>query len=322
MNVYSIDTSASGSGDVKVKLLSKNSRITVEARQPSASGSRAGSPAISTNAEASTSSIATKDVQQPARTTSNTHTHPMFGDEEVNPFFRRLAFSPDGSLLVTPAGITEASPSTEKKGKRAALTTVDASITSADKEKPKTITGKDSALKQKRIEKGTSPTVYLFARGQLENETPVAHLPGHRTSSIVIKFNPVLWNLRDKKSSVKGKEKAIDGDDVHAHAGMEVDNGGVDAESVGRAATNGVQLDVPEEESGKAILGKDGGRTPPQAEESDPPASNGDGIFALRKRSIYAVATHESILIYDTQQSAPICMFGSLHFAAFTDLSW
>jgi chromatin assembly factor 1 subunit B len=213
-------------------------------------------------------------------------------------------------------------PSTEKKGKRAALTTVDANTTNAEKEKPKTITGKDSALKQKRLEKGTSPTVYLFARGQLENETPVAHLPGHRTSSIVIKFNPILWNLRDKKGSVQGKEKAIDESNGHTHADMEIDGSGVDAEAAGPNASDGMQLDVPKEASTEPTTGKDGERTPSRPQKSDSPASNGNSIFALKKRSIYAVATHETILIYDTQQSTPICLFGSLHFAAFTDLSW
>ncbi|KAI9604615.1 hypothetical protein KEM48_002369 [Puccinia striiformis f. sp. tritici PST-130] len=44
--------------------------------------------------------------------------------------------------------------------------------------------------------------------------------------------------------------------------------------------------------------------------------------FRLPYRMIYAVATHDTVYIYDTQQSTPICLFNNLHFSSFTDLSW
>ncbi|WFC94016.1 Chromatin assembly factor 1 subunit [Malassezia brasiliensis] len=44
--------------------------------------------------------------------------------------------------------------------------------------------------------------------------------------------------------------------------------------------------------------------------------------FALPYRMVYAVATLESVWVYDTQQSAPLCCFSNLHYAPFTDLSW
>lgn len=277
MNIYSLDSSTP-SGDPRVKLLSKNARITIDTAAPlAASTSRAGSPSASTSGD----SPKTLSTDAPAKPATSSRTHAMFGDEEVNPFFRRLAFSTDGSLLVTPAGICESGTS-EKKGKRAALTTVDANIVADGK--PKSANGKESAYKQKKLPSGQSPTVYLFARGNLQNESPAAHLPGHKTSSIVVKFNPVLWNLRDKKSA-KGKERAVD----------------VDGDTT---------MDVEQ------ANGKDAASNLASTVEA------GLGVFSLKNRSIYAVATHETILIYDTQQATPICMFGSLHFAAFTDLAW
>lgn len=294
MNVYFIETVA-GTGDLRVKLLSKNSRITTEVpEEPNASTSRAGSPASSTVVEhpASTST----DLKATAKAPMTSRTHAMFGDEEVNPFFRRLAFSTDGSLLVTPAGIVESSASSsslDKKGKRAALTIVDGNANTSIDSKPKPSNGKHSNLKQKKLPAGTSPTVYLFARGNLQNESPAAHLAGHRTSSIVVRFNPILWDLREKKSA-KGKEKAIEQSDASEGTAMEVD----------RPASSDVTAMPSEEQTSNT-------RTSPVP-----------GTFALKKRSIYAVATHETILIYDTQQTTPICMFGSLHFAAFTDLAW
>ncbi|KAI5308994.1 hypothetical protein KEM55_004341 [Ascosphaera atra] len=45
-------------------------------------------------------------------------------------------------------------------------------------------------------------------------------------------------------------------------------------------------------------------------------------IFSLPYRIVYAVATQDTVLIYDTQQSSPLCVVSNLHFATFTDLAW
>lgn len=37
---------------------------------------------------------------------------------------------------------------------------------------------------------------------------------------------------------------------------------------------------------------------------------------------VYAVATQDSVLLYDTQQKTPICVVSNLHCATFTDLAW
>lgn len=44
--------------------------------------------------------------------------------------------------------------------------------------------------------------------------------------------------------------------------------------------------------------------------------------FSLPYRMVYAIATQESVWVYDTQQAAPLCCFSNLHYASFTDLSW
>ncbi|WFC98153.1 Chromatin assembly factor 1 subunit [Malassezia yamatoensis] len=49
----------------------------------------------------------------------------------------------------------------------------------------------------------------------------------------------------------------------------------------------------------------------------DPPQ-----LFKLPYRMVYAVATQESVWVYDTQQSTPICCLSNLHYASFTDLTW
>lgn len=45
-------------------------------------------------------------------------------------------------------------------------------------------------------------------------------------------------------------------------------------------------------------------------------------MIALGYRLIYAVATIDSILVYDTQQSTPIVVLQNLHYSNLTDLCW
>ncbi|KAI8332445.1 WD40-repeat-containing domain protein [Chlamydoabsidia padenii] len=45
-------------------------------------------------------------------------------------------------------------------------------------------------------------------------------------------------------------------------------------------------------------------------------------LFNLPYRIIYAVATQDSVYIYDTQQDKPLCAISGMHYAPITDLSW
>lgn len=59
------------------------------------------------------------------------------------------------------------------------------------------------------------------------------------------------------------------------------------------------------------------------AEGEDTPASASPApVFALPYRIVYAVATQDAVLVYDTQQQTPLCVVSNLHFATFTDLTW
>ncbi|KAG9002604.1 hypothetical protein FRB90_011358 [Tulasnella sp. 427] len=46
------------------------------------------------------------------------------------------------------------------------------------------------------------------------------------------------------------------------------------------------------------------------------------GVFALPYRMLYSVATQDTIVVYDTQQAGPVCLFTNLHYASFTDMAW
>lgn len=46
------------------------------------------------------------------------------------------------------------------------------------------------------------------------------------------------------------------------------------------------------------------------------------GFFKLPYRVIFALATLNSLYIYDTESLPPIAIFAGLHYAAITDISW
>ena len=45
-------------------------------------------------------------------------------------------------------------------------------------------------------------------------------------------------------------------------------------------------------------------------------------VFALPYRMLFAVVTMDTVAIYDTQQSGPICLLTKLHYDEFTDMTW
>ncbi|KIW17584.1 hypothetical protein PV08_04779 [Exophiala spinifera] len=87
----------------------------------------------------------------------------IYHNETLTSFFRRLSFSPDGSLLFTPAGhYKQAFPG------------------AGDPVKPT---------------EDISNTVYIYTRAGF-NKPPIAHLPGHKKPSVAVKCSPVLYTLR------------------------------------------------------------------------------------------------------------------------------
>lgn len=128
----------------------------------------------------------------------------LFHDETLPSFFRRLAWSPDGSFLVVPAGIYKCSPESESIN-----------------------------------------TAYIFSRKDLSR--PTLQLPGANKPVVAVHFCPLAFSLR---------------------------------------------------------------------------GSNSAGLFKLPYRLIFAVATLNSLYIYDTESVAPLAILAGLHYAAITDIAW
>jgi chromatin assembly factor 1 subunit B len=95
---------------------------------------------------------------------------PIYFNETLTSFFRRLTFAPDGSLLFTPAGqYKTAHPSLSDAGKPT---------------------------------EDITNTVYIYTRAGL-NKPPVAFLPGHKKPSVAVRCSPIYYTLRQNGQQTK-----------------------------------------------------------------------------------------------------------------------
>lgn len=140
----------------------------------------------------------------------------LYHSETLQSFFRRLTFSPDGSLLLTPLGVFK----TESSSKSPNKTESSDDITN---------------------------TVYVYIRSGL-NKSPVCHIPGLKKPAIAISFSPIIYKVNEKT-------------------------------------------------------------------EKEP-------VFKLPYKMIFAVATQDSVIIYDTVKLKPLGFVSNLHYSTITDLCW
>ncbi|KAM4700177.1 chromatin assembly factor 1 subunit B isoform 2-T2 [Discoglossus pictus] len=137
-------------------------------------------------------------------------TYRMYHDDSMKSFFRRLTFTPDGSLLLTPAGCVEAG-------------------------------------------ENVMNTTYVFSRKNLKR--PIAHLPCPAKATLAVRCCPIYFELRPQ-----------------------------------------VKDDTVE--------------TPPQ------------GLITQPYRMVFAVASEDAVLFYDTQQLFPFGYVSNVHYHTLSDISW
>ncbi|GAU35090.1 hypothetical protein TSUD_70130 [Trifolium subterraneum] len=143
-------------------------------------------------------------AEQPLLKNSKSTKYHLFHDETLPSFFRRLAWSPDGSFLLVPAGSYKVGTASE-------------SVNAA----------------------------YIFSRKDLSR--PAIQLPCASKAIVAVRFCPIFFNLK---------------------------------------------------------------------------GTNSDGLFKLPYRIVFAVATLNSLYIYDTESTSPIAVFAGLHYAPVTDITW
>lgn len=217
----------------------------------------------------------------------------LYGEEGVTRFFRRLSFSPDGSLLMTPAGQIE---DQLYKGSPMLLTR----SSSQDGTDPHN----NSIPRPKNVDAG-KPTVYIYSRANLAR-SPIAHLPGHKTAAVAIRFSPIFYDLRSGSSNAPQAEPK--------HVTLDrTTEGPVHVSLSMPPPPPPAQAKDKKEDAGAAAAAAAATAT------ADKPLGT---VFALPYRLLYAVACQDSVMLYDTQQAGPIAIFRGLHYAGFTDIAW
>lgn len=242
----------------------------------------------------------------------------LYGDESFTNFFRRLTFSPDGGLLLTPAGQFE---------------------------DPSVIPGlTDSTTKSKKRHNDASSTssVYIYTRANFARP-PIAQLPGHKKASVGVRFSPILYELRqgvlgfEEPQSIvveRGKEESVHLDLGEQGLTPSLYPTSPHRHSIPTPSLSPIVAPTPVFPGGPSALlvpspalrAIDGGRSPTPGRSitgTPTPSTVGtSSVFALPYRMFYAVATMDTITIYDTQQAGPICLLTKLHYDEFTDITW
>lgn len=148
-------------------------------------------------------------------------------------------------------------------------------------------------------------TVYIYTRAGF-NKPPISHLPGHKKPSVAIKCSPVYYTLRRRHQPAR-------------HITLDTSSGEEAFPSLPDPVVSNPSKEAPSSAPATGDSSKHQSSTKnTDSESSQAPAS----AFALPYRIVYAVATQDAVLVYDTQQQTPICVVSNLHFATFTDLTW
>lgn len=151
-------------------------------------------------------------------------------------------------------------------------------------------------------------TVYVYTRAGF-NKPPISHLPGHKKPSVAIKCSPVFYTLR--QAPQPAKHMTLD-----TSSGEEGFASLPDAAIPENSSTDKPSMEPPSSTNITSDSSKSQPLKSTEGETSPAP------VFALPYRIVYAVATQDAVLVYDTQQQTPICVVSNLHFATFTDLTW
>ncbi|EJD01898.1 WD40 repeat-like protein [Fomitiporia mediterranea MF3/22] len=270
----------------------------------------------------------------------------LYGDESFTNFYRRLTFSPDGALLLTPSGHFE-DPSN-----------IASLMAGESSSRGRRGNPADSTL----TDPTSASSVFIYSRANFARP-PIAQLPGHKKASVAVRFSPVLYDLRPGVTGAqappeprtvnvaveRGNSEQIDIDMVgplplsaSAVSTSDPQSQGVkrpDSRSQSRVGPSpSPQTPHPSQTlPSPALSAVDG---PPQtpAQRSATPSTAGTStsagvqaqnthqqtgsVFALPYRMLFAVATMDTITIHDTQQASPIALLTKLHYDEFTDMTW
>lgn len=175
---------------------------------------------------------------------ANFKTSLMYHSETLQSFFRRLTFSPDGSLLLTPLGVYRYDhKGCDKKSSDPNSPEKNGSATNGPSNSDKTNENSNNEDNDNDDGKETN-SVFVFIRTCLNK--PVLHIPGFKKAAIAVSFSPIFYKNPDREKSV----------------------------------------------------------------------------FKLPYKMIFAIATQDSIIVYDTASLQPLGVVSNIHYSTITDLAW
>ncbi|KZW00983.1 WD40 repeat-like protein [Exidia glandulosa HHB12029] len=108
----------------------------------------------------------------------------LYGDESHTNFYRRLTFSPDGALLLTPAGHVE-----------------DTAVV-------------PGSSRQSPVDGAGTSSVFVYTRSNF-TRPPVAQLPGFKKATIAVRFSPILYDLRPRSKDQDQVQVKTETKEVH-----------------------------------------------------------------------------------------------------------
>ncbi|KAL8726813.1 MAG: hypothetical protein Q9166_006495 [cf. Caloplaca sp. 2 TL-2023] len=157
-------------------------------------------------------------------------------------------------------------------------------------------------------------TVYIYTRAGL-NRPPIAHLPGHKKPSVAVKCSPVFYTLRHgQRPTTQITIDTASADEAIAAL--------PDPVVPSKSPLNSSAMDPPPPTSTVMPFPNETARPTSSPKPSDGDSAGPTPAFALPYRVVYAVATQDAVLVYDTQQQTPIAVVSNLHYATFTDITW
>ena len=212
---------------------------------------------------------------KPLPTSTSVKNASLYASETLTSFFRRLTFTPDGSLLLTPAG--QYSTQHQQADGKPVYEVVN--------------------------------TVYIYTRGGI-NKPPTANLPGHKKPSVCVRCSPIFYALRTSPPTTKHIT-------IDTSSSEEAIPSLPEPLSKPSPAPSVMDPPPPPPPSSEPMA-----RSLSAASETTSVTGGPKAAFALPYRMVYAVATQDSVFLYDTQQQTPICIVSNLHCATFTDLAW
>ncbi|KAH1509019.1 hypothetical protein KXX06_007566 [Aspergillus fumigatus] len=155
--------------------------------------------------------------------------------------------------------------------------------------------------------------VYIYTRAGF-NKPPISHLPGHKKPSVAVKCSPILYTLRKAPQPAR-------------HITLDTSSGEESFASLPEPVVSTKPTpDKPSMEPPSTPSASESSKTNTVSKNAENEGAsagqNPSPVFSLPYRIVYAVATQDAVLVYDTQQQTPLCVVSNLHFATFTDLTW